>query len=139
MERRPYLRLVAVTNAPKMKQTRLEAGPVHESRQESGVEEGTQPLRDRFVENMIIEGMEEACPIRPAGNKIADLAIDRQFGDLRFTWKAVLGEIHGVVFLPQLESCLCHILRWGWPSGHRDVSLDVELPTFCNTGLSHAK
>jgi hypothetical protein len=67
------------------------------------LEQGTQALWDRFVENVIVEGMEDAFPVGPAGNKIADLAIDRRFCDLGFNRKAVLGEVHGAVFLPQLE------------------------------------
>jgi hypothetical protein len=130
MERRLYLSFSSFQARPQINSPARSPGLLRESRAESAVEQGAQSLRDRFVENVIVEGVKEAFPIGPAGNKIADLTIDRRFCDLGFDRKAVLGEGHGVVFLPWLESSLCHILRWCGPSGHRMSHLMSDCQQF---------
>ena len=118
MERRCHLSVIAGRHAH-AQQARRVAGPVaHGRRDESAVEQRTQSLRDWLVENVIVEGVEDVFPIGPAGNEVADLAIDRGSCDLGCNRKGILDEEHGVVFLPQPkscfcpqpESCFCHIL-----------------------------
>ena len=87
-------------------------GPFCARRNESASEHGAQALRDRLIENPIIERMEEGFPIALSGKKVPNIAIDRRGSrDLGLHREAFYGEAHGEVFLRQPEICLCHLGR----------------------------
>lgn len=70
---------------------------------QSAFEEGAQVLRNRLVENVIVERVEEVFPVVLAGQKVADIPVDRRHCDPGLRRWAFYGEVHGEVFLPRLE------------------------------------
>lgn len=68
-------------------------------------------LRNRLVENVIIERMEKVFPIVLAIEKVADIPVDQRHCNLRLHRAVFYGEIHGEVFLRRLEIRRCCIGR----------------------------
>jgi hypothetical protein len=62
---------------------------------ESGFQERKQALRNRLVEEVIIERMKKVLAIGIAGKKVANIAVDRGNCDRGLYRKAFYGEMHG--------------------------------------------
>ena len=54
----------------------------------------TQKLRNRLIEDVVVERVEDDFPIVFAGKKVADIAVDRRHRDVAFRGKASCGEAH---------------------------------------------
>ncbi len=109
-----------------------EADDDAERRSESASQEGTQALRNRLVENVIIERVEEVRAIGFAGKKVADIAVDRGDCDPGLRPKAFCGAVHGELLVPQLGIDIWNECA---PFGHVRCLTDDETPTVCNTAL----
>jgi hypothetical protein len=63
-------------------------------------EQGAQALRNRLVEDVIIERMEDVLPIALAGKKVADIFVDRRWRDPVPRREAFLGDADGHDLFP---------------------------------------
>src|SRR3954447_17547522 len=103
---------------------------------ESALQHGAQPLRDRLIQHVVIELVQDILAVGVAGQKGADAAVDGRHLDLDLLyWDASEGEVHRELSFAGL---LCHNRSRYLCFGHaRYLSNDTTL-TNCNSRLSHA-
>jgi hypothetical protein len=97
-------------------------------------------LRDRLVEDMIIDRVKQVSPVGPTGDKVTDIAVHRWDCDRPLHRKVFYREAHGEFFLQQHEIFLCYI----WNAVRPDlvtsgVSLMTKYQQFVTGILSHVK